>query len=103
MKHSPRRLHFLPLLQNFDHPPLKPLNMSEPLEPVAGVGVEVWVIDAPDVDDGGEVAVQSHLSDVAREVLIRDDPRGGEVAQLIFQLRLAHNTDLVILKVQRLN
>lgn len=99
MKRS-RRIFIL--FQLFQYLPLEPLDVPQPLEPVGGIGV-AFVVDALHVDHGGEVAVQRHLSHVTREILIRDNPRRGQVTQLRLQLWLAHNTDPVVLKVKWLD
>ena len=97
--HQPRGIHVLQFLLHF---PLQPLDVTEPLEPVGGVGVAL-VVDVLDVDDGGEVAVERDLADVPRQVRVGDDAGGGEVAQLRLQLGLAHHGHTVVLEIQGLN
>ena len=97
---SPGR--FFILYKIFKHLCLEPLDMSQPLQPVGGVGIIRTELGSAE-DVGGEVAVEGHLSDLPGQVRVRDRPRRGQMAQLRLQLRLADHADSVTLEVQGLN
>ena len=90
------------LLHLLEHLPLQPLDVSEPLQPVGGVGVSL-VVDGLDVDDSRQVAMERHLTNMTRQVGVRDDLRRGQVTQLCLKLCFTHYTDSVALKIQWFN
>lgn len=86
----------------FKHLCLEPLDMSQPLQPVGGVGIIRTELGSAE-DVGGEVAVERHLPDLAGQVGVRDRPRRGQVSQLGLQLGFTDHADPVALEIQGLN
>ena len=76
--------------------------MSQPLQPVGGVGIIRAELGSAE-DVGREVAVERHLPHLPGEVWVGDGPGRGQVSQLRLQLRFADHADPVTLEIQGLN
>ena len=93
---------FFILYKIFKHLCLESLDMSQPLQPVGGVGIIRAELGSAE-DVGREVAVERHLPHLPGEVWVGDGPGRGQVSQLRLQLRFADHADPVTLEIQGLN